>query len=149
MIDYEKLERHRLMQIDENRYVSKRMDEQEKCIVALQSLVNDLRWRMNEVCNLLQLKREEVGNTPTASCSGGYEECKPEGFAVTPDKLKSLLREKCEHGITPRNCYSCLVDECQHESDDYAYSMTGESKICTAPGMLYRVKCIKCGEFYK
>ena len=125
MIDYEKLERHRLMQIDENRYVSKRMDEQEKCIVALQSLVNDLRWRMNEVCTLLQLKREEVGRTPTASCcsahAGGYE-------------------EKCEHGITPRNCYSCQVDECQHESDGHGY--TGYTQ---GPGY----KCIKCGEFYR
>ena len=56
MIDYEKLERHRLMQMDENRYVSKRMDEQEKCIVALQSLVNDLRWRMND-CEKIETRQ--------------------------------------------------------------------------------------------
>ena len=128
MSDYEKLEKHRLLQIDENRYVSKRMDEHEKCIGVLQSLVNDLRWRMNEVCTLLSLKREEVGNTLNTA-----------GFAVNPDKLKSLLRE-----------------ECQHESDGNFYM--NEKIHNTVPSGLslnelmdrgLRKKCTKCGEFYR
>ena len=111
MIDYEETEKHGLMQIDENRYVSKRMDEHEKCISALQSLVNDLRWRMNEVCALLSLQSKEAGNMPRAA-----------GFAVTPDKLKSLLRQECEH-----------------ESDGMLYIKPNIKDL----------KCKKCGEFYR
>jgi len=109
MSDYEKLEKHRLMQIDENRYISKRMDEHEKCIGTLQSLVNDLRWRMNEVCNLLSLKREQVGNTPTASCcsahAGGYEECHT---------------------------------ECEHESDGVVYFSNPGQYRCVKCGEFYK-----------
>ena len=55
-----------------------------------------------------------------------YEKPKPVGYAVTPDKLKSLLREpvECQHESEGTTHWSA-------EYDDYVY-------ICT-----------KCGEFYK
>lgn len=51
-----------------------------------------------------------------------YCKPKPAVLSVTPDKLKSLLGDKCR----------------QHESD-------GKSYLSTPP----QYKCIKCGEFYR
>lgn len=34
------------------------IDEHKECIGVLQSLVNDLRWRMNALCNNLSLQEE-------------------------------------------------------------------------------------------
>jgi hypothetical protein len=58
MIDIEKLEDHRKYQIEENRKISRRVDEYGLIICELQGQVNDLRWRMNEVCNKLHLEEK-------------------------------------------------------------------------------------------
>ncbi len=151
--------------------------EHEKCIGILQSQVNNLRWRMNEVCNLLSLKREEVGNTITATCcathAGGYEECKPSKVDVdncqhtwnhgelSPTYCsKCGAKPVCEHVYKKtlsksgmyfvKTCSKCndqvawrTEDECQHESDG--------CWITKGPlgSAVSRLKCIKCGEFFR
>ncbi len=47
-------------------YCEQEDDELEEIVKLLQSQVNDLRWRMNEVCNFLSLKFPEA-NTPPLS----------------------------------------------------------------------------------
>lgn len=95
-------------------------------ISALQSEVNDLKWRMNEVCNTLSLK-EKTGWDGT------------------------LIREgtnPCEHDYinttnSYRRCSKCLRPECKHESDGEVYMLKGFR--LNEPSF----KCIKCGEFYR
>jgi len=57
------------------------MEEQEvsfeelvEIVKALQSHVNDLRWRVNKLCN--HLHTQEAAAACCALHAGGYEECK-------------------------------------------------------------------------
>ena len=65
---------------------------------------------------------------------------------LTPQEKSTLLKvpyeqdsiAKCQHGITSRNCYECVLGECQHESD-------GAMRL-SYPA---QHKCKKCREFYR
>jgi hypothetical protein len=51
---------HKLMEFIRNPNKAKDESENEKIISVLQSQVNDLRWRMNDVCNVLSLPTKGI-----------------------------------------------------------------------------------------
>ena len=52
----EKLEQHRLLQIDENRAVSKSFDELRTLVHENKELIDDLRERMNAISTFLSMR---------------------------------------------------------------------------------------------
>lgn len=135
---------------------------------AIQDDIQDLQWRMNQVCNGLSMEEEEAKPEPRKSIlecrwCGSHESCAhgqvaigsrsidPKNPCARPDDTKDFMDSYINNMFQDENAsqkidemFACNDDtpkepeECEHEEDGSSYLTYPEA-----------LKCKKCGEFYR
>jgi hypothetical protein len=119
----EGLEKPKLEPVPENEILLGR-------ISALQSEVNNLKWRMKQVWDTLALKEKTGWNASLTN-----EGTKPCDHMLDPDNRICMT---C-HEYVPK---SAIKDKCEHKSN-------GDPLYSDYLGRVVMHKCRKCGEFYE
>lgn len=99
-------------------------------------LSEELEQHISPYCE--PLNKDEHCQVSGAKLATPKIEAVPYRPIFTAEKILDSI--KCEHGFSPRNCFECVMGICQHESDDGLYA---------DPKWVARMRCKKCGEFYK
>ena len=109
-------------------------------ISALQSEVNDLKWRMNEVCNTLSLKEKTGWNRDQCEHGVPYDNCGACNKPVTENSCDNVDTEcmVCSKLNEPASISRDDVADCQHIPSRKLFLSDGGG-----------FECIKCGEFYR